>query len=59
MGRKPIPINLKRSKRLNVQLTANEAAQIEAAATRAGAASVSEFVRDLIFSGIAKKAARK
>lgn len=59
MGRKPIPAKLKRSKRLNVQLTVNEFTQLEAAAYRAGSASISEYVRDVVFSNITKKAARK
>ncbi|PYE40487.1 hypothetical protein DFI02_1152 [Rhizobium sp. PP-F2F-G20b] len=48
MGRPPIPSHLKRDKRMVVMLTEAEADKLSAAAAHAGAASVSDWVRDIL-----------
>ncbi len=50
MGRPPIPSHLKRDKRMVVMLTEAEADKLSAAAANAGAASVSDWVRELLLS---------
>lgn len=50
MGRPPVPTHLKRDKRLVVMLTEAETKLLSAAATAAGAASLSDWVRDLLVS---------
>ncbi|MGO8639169.1 hypothetical protein ACC840_36490, partial [Rhizobium ruizarguesonis] len=47
MGRPPLPTHLKRDKRLVVMLTDSENERLSAAAKAAGAASLSDWVRDL------------
>lgn len=48
MGRKPIPIHLKRDTRLIVMLTGDEAERLEKAAARDGAESLSAWVRQAV-----------
>ncbi|WP_413710659.1 hypothetical protein [Rhizobium sp. Rhizsp82] len=49
MGRPPVPTHLKRDKRLVVMLTEAETDTLAAAAKAAGSASLSDWVRDLLF----------
>ena len=48
MGRPPVPSHLKRDKRLVVMLTEDEVDALAEAARGSGAASVSDWVRDLL-----------
>ncbi|WP_246726035.1 plasmid mobilization protein [Rhizobium laguerreae] len=48
MGRPPVPTHLKRDKRLVVMLTDSENELLAKAAKDAGAASLSDWVRDLL-----------
>lgn len=48
MGRPPVPTHLKRDRRMVVMLTETEAGKLAAAAAHAGAASVSDWVRDIL-----------
>lgn len=48
MGRPPVPVHLKRDKRLVVMLTDAEVEAYSQAAREAGAASLSDWVRDLL-----------
>ncbi|MEH7837235.1 hypothetical protein V7796_16070 [Rhizobium laguerreae] len=48
MGRPPVPTHLKRDKRLVVMLTDSENELLAKAAKGAGAASLSDWVRDLL-----------
>lgn len=48
MGRKPIPVALKRDRRLAVMLTDSEMEALEACAADAGAESLSAWVRDIL-----------
>lgn len=50
MGRPPVPTHLKRDKRLVVMLTEEENLSLIEAARAAGAASVSDWVRDALFA---------
>jgi hypothetical protein len=50
MGRPPVPSHLKRDKRLVVMLTDQEMETLAAAAKTAGAASVSDWVRDALLA---------
>lgn len=54
MGRPPVPAHLKRDKRLVVMLTDEENAMLSDAAKAAGAASLSEWVRETLLA-VAKK----
>ncbi len=51
MGRKPVPMNLKRDTRLVVMLTSAEMEQLENAAANDGAESLSAWVRDCLLAG--------
>lgn len=55
MGRPPVPTRLKRDKRLVVMLTEEEAEKLSDAAKQAGAASVSDWVREAIMDAAGKK----
>lgn len=48
MGRPPVPSHLRRDKRLVVMLTDEETARLADAAHSAGAASLSDWVRDAL-----------
>lgn len=48
MGRPPVPARLKRDKRLVVMLTEEEAETLSDSAKNAGAASVSDWVRETL-----------
>ncbi|WP_156384886.1 plasmid mobilization protein [Rhizobium sp. Leaf453] len=48
MGRPPVPTHLKRDKRLVVMLTDDESLMLAEAAKNAGAASVSDWVREVL-----------
>ena len=50
MGRPPVPSHLKRDKRLVVMLTEDETAALADAAKRAGAASLSDWVRETLMT---------
>ncbi len=50
MGRPPVPTHLKRDKRLVVMLTDQESEILADAANAAGAASVSDWVREILLS---------
>lgn len=50
MGRPPVPSHLKRDKRLVVMLTDEENRALVAAAKNAGAASLSDWVRETLIS---------
>lgn len=50
MGRPPVPTHLKRDKRLVVMLTEEENTILAAAARAAGAASVSDWVRETLIT---------
>lgn len=54
MGRPPVPARLKRDKRLVVMLTEDEAEMLSGAAKQAGAASVSDWVREAILRAAEK-----
>lgn len=56
MGRPPVPTHLKREKRLVVMLTDSENEQLAQAAKAAGAASLSDWVRDLLLEAAARTA---
>lgn len=53
-GRKPIPEAERRSERLMVNLTPKERRKVERAA-RAKALSVSDYLRDLVLSDVARR----
>lgn len=55
MGRPPVPARFKRDKRLVVMLTEEEAETLANAAKNAGAASVSDWVRDALIDAARKK----
>ena len=59
VGRPPVPTHLKRDKRLVVMLTEAENEAFTDAATAAGAASLSDWVRDLLSEAAKKQARRK
>ena len=48
MGRPPVPTHLKRNQRLVVMLTETEMEAYSAAARSAGAASLSDWIRQLL-----------
>lgn len=50
MGRPPVPAHLKRDKRLVVMLTEEESSMLTEAARAAGAASVSDWVRETLLT---------
>lgn len=54
MGRPPVPARLKRDKRLVVMLTEDEAETLANAAKHAGAASVSDWVREALIDAARK-----
>lgn len=54
MGRPPVPTRLKRDKRLVVMLTEDESQRLADAAKKADAASLSDWVRDVLM-GVAKE----
>jgi hypothetical protein len=58
MGRPPVPLHLKRDKRLVVMLTDAETEAYTEAAKSAGAASLSEWVRDLLSKAAKDQAGR-
>lgn len=55
MGRPPVPTHLKRDKRLVVMLTGEEADNLAEAARRAGAASISDWVREALLNAAGAK----
>lgn len=59
MGRPPVPMHLKRDKRLVVMLTEAETEAYTEAAKSAGAASLSEWIRVLLSDAARKEAKRK
>lgn len=50
MGRPPVPSHLKRDRRLVVMLTDEETSKLGEAAKAAGAASLSDWVRDTLLA---------
>ncbi|PDV89962.1 hypothetical protein CO652_00645 [Rhizobium sp. H4] len=56
MGRPPVPTHLKRDKRLVVMLTDSENERLADAAKAAGAASLSDWVRELLLEAAAPRA---
>ncbi|MGO7979536.1 hypothetical protein ACC691_16670 [Rhizobium johnstonii] len=56
MGRPPVPMHLKRDKRLVVMLTDLENERLADAAKAAGAASLSDWVRELLLEAAAPRA---
>ncbi|MHC2457709.1 hypothetical protein ACVMIX_004350 [Rhizobium leguminosarum] len=59
MGRPPVPTHLKRDRRLVVMLTETETENLSDAARAAGAASLSDWVRDLLFEEARRLAGTK
>lgn len=59
MGRPPIPVGLRRDKRLVVMLTGAETEAYSEAARLAGVASLSEWVRALLDDAARKEARKK
>ncbi|PCK81248.1 plasmid mobilization protein [Rhizobium sophoriradicis] len=55
MGRPPVPTHLKRDKRLVVMLTDSENELLAEAAKAAGAASLSDWVRDLLLEAAIRR----
>jgi hypothetical protein len=55
MGRPPVPTHLKRDKRLVVMLTDSENELLANAAKAAGAASLSDWVRDLLLEAATQR----
>ncbi|TBY48607.1 hypothetical protein E0H54_10200 [Rhizobium leguminosarum bv. viciae] len=55
MGRPPVPTHLKRDKRLVVMLTDSENDLLTEAAKVAGAASLSDWVRDLLLEAARRR----
>lgn len=58
MGRPPVPTHLKRDKRLVVMLTDEENAMLSEAAKAAGAASVSDWVRETLLTAAGSRSDR-
>ncbi|MBB2832303.1 UNVERIFIED_ORG: uncharacterized protein (DUF1778 family) [Rhizobium esperanzae] len=50
MGRPPVPMHLKRDKRLVVMLTDEEMELLASAAQAAGTATLSDWVRDVLLA---------
>lgn len=55
MGRPPVPIHLKRDKRLVVMLTDEEMNTLAAAAKIAGTASLSDWVRETLLAATVRE----
>jgi|GEM_PF-1446069 uncharacterized protein (DUF1778 family) len=58
MGRPPVPTHLKRDKRLVVMLTEAETDRLQEAARAAGAASLSDWIRDRLLEAAEAEAHR-
>lgn len=56
MGRPPVPSHLKRDHRLVVMVTAEEDATLAEAAKRAGAPSLSDWVRETLLAAAGSSA---
>lgn len=54
MGRRPIPTELKRDKRLTVMLTGNELEALERVWEKAGAESLSGWIRQVLMQEVEK-----
>ncbi|OEC94402.1 hypothetical protein A9Z06_33400 [Rhizobium sp. YK2] len=59
MGRPPVPTHLKRDKRLVVMLTETENEILSDAAKAAGAASLSDWIRELLLTEAARMSQAK